>query len=175
MLADKPTELSRIKLKTWIRQPVPFISEHSAQLAPLSVDFRTWLWRQLMTELNSAVHLLPFSPLLLLSSNSSRASLSISIATRSSSLSVSISLWKRKIIPSRQILNFYFTPPTLSVSISPYHVQQITTLKRYTNEWFCTWRCDAKMCFVHRSFMQSDFWFHDKNAFWAKPLCKAMT
>ena len=45
MLADKPTELSRIKLKTWTRQPVPIFSEHSAHLAPLSVDFRTWLWR----------------------------------------------------------------------------------------------------------------------------------
>ena len=45
MLADKPTELSRIKLKTWTRQPVPMISEHSVHLAPLSVDFRTWLWR----------------------------------------------------------------------------------------------------------------------------------
>ena len=45
MLADKPTELSRIKLKTWTRQPVPMISEHSAHLAPLSVDYRTWLWR----------------------------------------------------------------------------------------------------------------------------------
>ena len=45
MLADKPTELSRIKLKTWTRQLVPMISEHSAHLAPLSVDFRTWLWR----------------------------------------------------------------------------------------------------------------------------------
>ena len=45
MLADKPTELSRIKLKTWTRQPVPMISEHSAHLNPLSVDLRTWLWR----------------------------------------------------------------------------------------------------------------------------------
>ena len=45
MLADKPTELSRIKLKTWTRQPVHMISEHSAHLTPLSVDFRTWLWR----------------------------------------------------------------------------------------------------------------------------------
>ena len=44
MVADKPTELSRIKLKTWTRQPVPMISEHSAHLTPLSVDFRTWLW-----------------------------------------------------------------------------------------------------------------------------------
>ena len=35
MLADKPTELSRIKLKTWTRQPVPMISEHSAHLTPL--------------------------------------------------------------------------------------------------------------------------------------------
>ena len=32
-------------LKTWTRQPVPMISKHSAHLAPLSVDFRTWLWR----------------------------------------------------------------------------------------------------------------------------------
>ena len=32
-------------LKTWTRQPVPIISEHSAHLVPLSVDFRTWLWR----------------------------------------------------------------------------------------------------------------------------------
>ena len=45
MLADKPTVLSRMKLKTWTRQPVPMISEHSAHLTPLSVDFRTWLWR----------------------------------------------------------------------------------------------------------------------------------
>ena len=30
--------------KTWTRQPVPMISEHSAHLTPLSVDFRTWLW-----------------------------------------------------------------------------------------------------------------------------------
>ena len=45
MLADKPTELSRIKLKTWTRPPVPMVSQHSAYLTPLSVDFRTWLWR----------------------------------------------------------------------------------------------------------------------------------
>ena len=45
MVADKQTELSRIKLKTWTRQPVPMISEHSAHLTPLSVDFRTWLRR----------------------------------------------------------------------------------------------------------------------------------
>ena len=45
MLADKPTELSRIKLKTWTRQPVPMISERSAHLIPMSVDLRTWLWR----------------------------------------------------------------------------------------------------------------------------------
>ena len=31
--------------KTWTWQPVPMISEHSAHLAPLSVDFRTWLWQ----------------------------------------------------------------------------------------------------------------------------------
>ena len=47
MLADKPTELSRIKLKTWTLQPVTMISEHSAHLAPLSVGFLTWLWRYL--------------------------------------------------------------------------------------------------------------------------------
>ena len=45
MLYDKPIEQSRIKLKFWTWQPVPMISEHSAQLTPLSVDFRTWLWR----------------------------------------------------------------------------------------------------------------------------------
>ena len=45
MLADKQTELSRIKLKTWTWQPVPMISEHSSHLVQLSVDFRTWLWR----------------------------------------------------------------------------------------------------------------------------------
>ena len=45
MLADKPTELSRIKLKFWTRQPVPMISEHSAHLTPLSVNVRTWVWR----------------------------------------------------------------------------------------------------------------------------------
>ena len=45
MFADKPTELSRIKLKIWTRQPVPMISEHSTHLTPLSVDFFTWLWR----------------------------------------------------------------------------------------------------------------------------------
>ena len=39
MLADKLTELSRIKLKTWTRQPVPMISEHSAHLTPLTVDY----------------------------------------------------------------------------------------------------------------------------------------
>ena len=32
-------------LKTWTWQPVPMISKHSAHLTPLSVDFRTWLWR----------------------------------------------------------------------------------------------------------------------------------
>ena len=38
MLADKPNELSRIKLKTWTRQPVPMISEHSAHLTPLTAS-----------------------------------------------------------------------------------------------------------------------------------------
>ena len=45
MLSDKLSELSRIKLKTWARQPVPLISEHSAHSTPLPVGFRTWLWR----------------------------------------------------------------------------------------------------------------------------------
>ena len=45
MLADKPTELSRIKLKTWTREPVPMISKHSAHSTSLPVGFRTWLWR----------------------------------------------------------------------------------------------------------------------------------
>ena len=45
MPADKPTELSRIKLKTWTRKPVPMISKHSAHSTSLSVGFRTWLWR----------------------------------------------------------------------------------------------------------------------------------
>ena len=45
MPADKPTELSRIKLKTWIRQPVPMISKHSGHLTPLPFGIRTWLWR----------------------------------------------------------------------------------------------------------------------------------
>ena len=45
MSADKPTELSRIKQKTWTRQPVPMISEHSAHLTPLPFGIRTWLWR----------------------------------------------------------------------------------------------------------------------------------
>ena len=45
MPADKPTELSRIKLKTWTRQPVPMISKHSAHLTLLQFCIRTWLWR----------------------------------------------------------------------------------------------------------------------------------
>ena len=45
MPADKPTELSRIKQKTWTRQPVPMISKHSAHLTPLPFGIRTWLWR----------------------------------------------------------------------------------------------------------------------------------
>ena len=45
MPADKPTELSRITLKTWTRQPVPMISKHSAHLTPLPFGIRTWLWR----------------------------------------------------------------------------------------------------------------------------------
>ena len=46
MPADKPTELSRIKLKkTWTPQPVPMISKHSAHSTSLPVGFCTWLWR----------------------------------------------------------------------------------------------------------------------------------
>ena len=45
MPIHKPTELSRIKLKTWTQQPVPMISEHLAYLTSLPVGFRTWLWR----------------------------------------------------------------------------------------------------------------------------------
>ena len=45
MLADKPTELSRIKLKTWTRPARPYGQRAFRPLDPLSVDFRTWLWR----------------------------------------------------------------------------------------------------------------------------------
>ena len=45
MPTDKPTELSRIKLKTWTRQLVPMISEHSAHSTPQPFGIRTWLWR----------------------------------------------------------------------------------------------------------------------------------
>ena len=45
MPADKPTELSTIKLKTWTRQPVPMISKHSAHSSLLWIGFCTWLWR----------------------------------------------------------------------------------------------------------------------------------
>ena len=44
MPAHKPTELSRIKLKTWTRQPVPMISKHSVPSIPLPFGIRTWLW-----------------------------------------------------------------------------------------------------------------------------------
>ena len=44
MPTDKPTELSGITLKTWTRQPVPMISEHSAHSTPLPVGSHTWLW-----------------------------------------------------------------------------------------------------------------------------------
>ena len=39
MPADKPTELSRIKLKTWTRQPVLMISKHSAHLTHCHLAF----------------------------------------------------------------------------------------------------------------------------------------
>ena len=45
MPADKPTELSRIKLKTWTRQPIPIISKHSAHLTLLPFGIGTRLWR----------------------------------------------------------------------------------------------------------------------------------
>ena len=45
MAADKPTELPRIKLKTWTRQPVAMISKHKIHSTSLPVGFRTWLWR----------------------------------------------------------------------------------------------------------------------------------
>ena len=45
MPADKPTELSRIKLKILTRQPVPMIGKHSAHSTSLPVGFCTWLWR----------------------------------------------------------------------------------------------------------------------------------
>ena len=32
-------------LKTWARQPVPMISEHSAHSTPQPFGIRTWLWR----------------------------------------------------------------------------------------------------------------------------------
>ena len=45
MPADKPTELSRIKLRTWTRQPAPMISKHLAHSTPQPFGIRTWLWR----------------------------------------------------------------------------------------------------------------------------------
>ena len=45
MPADKPTELSRIKLKSWTRQPFPKISKYSAHSTSLPIGFRSWLWR----------------------------------------------------------------------------------------------------------------------------------
>ena len=48
MPADKSTELSRIKLKTWTRQPVPMISQHSAHLTPLPFGIRTYIHTYLL-------------------------------------------------------------------------------------------------------------------------------
>ena len=45
MTADKPTKISRIKLKKINQKPVPMVSDHSAHSTPLPVGFRTWLWR----------------------------------------------------------------------------------------------------------------------------------
>ena len=43
MLADKPTELSRIKLKTWTRQSAPMISKHSAHSTSLPFFRHLWI------------------------------------------------------------------------------------------------------------------------------------
>ena len=45
MLADKPTELSRIMLKILNSTARPDDQRAFSPLTPLSVDFRTWLWR----------------------------------------------------------------------------------------------------------------------------------
>ena len=45
MLADKPTELSRIMLKILNSTALPDDQRAFSPLTPLSVDFRTWLWR----------------------------------------------------------------------------------------------------------------------------------
>ena len=44
MPADKPTELSRIKLKNLNSTACLMISKHSAHSTPLPVGFRAWLW-----------------------------------------------------------------------------------------------------------------------------------
>ena len=44
MPTHKPTELPRIKHKTWIQQPVPVMREHSAHLTSLPIGFPTWRW-----------------------------------------------------------------------------------------------------------------------------------
>ena len=54
--ADKPTELSRIKLKTWTLQTTPMISEHSAHSTPLPVGFRPWLLLKWLKHKNSSKH-----------------------------------------------------------------------------------------------------------------------
>ena len=45
MPADKPTELSRIKLKNLKSTARPYDQQHSAHSTPLPVGFRPWLWR----------------------------------------------------------------------------------------------------------------------------------
>ena len=45
MPTHKPTELSRIKLKSRTEQSVPMVSEHSAHLTSLMFDFCNTLWR----------------------------------------------------------------------------------------------------------------------------------
>ena len=41
----KPTELSRIKLKTGYQQPVPKMSEYTVNLTSLPFGFSSWLWQ----------------------------------------------------------------------------------------------------------------------------------
>ena len=41
----KPTELSRIKLKTWTQQAFSILSEHSVHSTPLPFGIRNRLWR----------------------------------------------------------------------------------------------------------------------------------
>ena len=42
--------------KTWTRQPVPMISEHSAHSTPQPLGIRTWLWRYTCLLLHTYIH-----------------------------------------------------------------------------------------------------------------------